>query len=297
MIIKGYLRTSLIEWPGKISSVVFVPGCNFRCPFCHNKDLVLHPEKLPSTPEKEVFSDLKKRKKWIDGVVITGGEPTLQLDLPKFLQRIKDLGFLTMIETNGTKPEVLRKLLDMGLVDRLTMDIKAPLNSKNYNRASGVSCGAPRAEPMAPFCASPAAKGGTLPKQNTPLRSPSFAGYPPRIHPRQSPWLSAKEGKIEIIKESIKLILSSEIESEFRTTVVPTLYTKDSLIELAKQLRYISHQPSTINHSLFWFLQQFQPKNCLNPAFEKIEPYSGKFLEEILSAVKKYIPGAELRGV
>lgn len=243
MVIKGYLRTSLIEWPGKISSVVFVPGCNFRCPFCHNKDLVVNPDKLLSVSEREVFSNLKKRRKWIDGVVVTGGEPTLQSNLPEFLQKIKKLGFLTMIETNGTKPEVLKKLFEKGLVDRLTMDIKAPLNSKNYNRISGAIC------------------------------------------------------KIETIKESIKLILNSGVEYEFRTTVVPTLHTKEDLVDLAKQLKYISHQPSTMNHSLFWFLQQFQPKNCLDPTFEKIEPYSGKSLEEILSAVKKHIPRAELRGV
>lgn len=238
MQIKGYLRTSLIEWPGKISSVVFVPGCNFRCPFCHNKDLVVNPDKLPSVSEREVFSNLKKRKKWIDGVVVTGGEPTLQSNLPEFLQKIKKLGFLTMIETNGTKPEVLKKLFGKRLIDRLTMDIKAPLNSRNYNKVSGAIC------------------------------------------------------KIETIKESIKLILNSGVEYEFRTTVVPSLHTKDSLIEMARQLRRIVRPPT-----FSWLLQQFQPKNCLDPAFEKIEPYSGKFLEEILSAVKKHIPRAELRGV
>lgn len=138
MKIVGYLRTSLIEWPGKISSVVFVPGCNFRCPFCYNRDLVLHPEKLAPIPEKEIFKDLKKRKKWIDGVVVTGGEPLLSPDLPEFLKKVKDLGFLTKIYTNGSKPAVLRGLLTKKLLDAVTMDIKGPLD-RRYSKAAGVS--------------------------------------------------------------------------------------------------------------------------------------------------------------
>lgn len=128
MEIAGYLRTSLIEWPGKISSVIFVPGCNFRCPFCHNSNLV-DPQKIKKLPlisEPEVLADLKKRKKWIDGVVITGGEPTLQEDLPKFLERIKKLGFATMIETNGSLPQIVQSLIGHKLLDYLTMDFKLP---------------------------------------------------------------------------------------------------------------------------------------------------------------------------
>lgn len=137
MVIKGYLPTSLLEWPGKISAVVFLPGCNFRCPFCHNKDLVLSPQELPTIPEEEVLTDLEKRKKWIDGVVFTGGEPTLTADLVDFLGKVKDLGFLTMMETNGTKPEVLEKLLKKKLLDRLSLDIKAEFELEAYAQAVG----------------------------------------------------------------------------------------------------------------------------------------------------------------
>lgn len=140
MKIAGYIKTSLIEWPGKISSVIFVPGCNFRCPFCHNSDLV-DPQKINKTlllKEKEILTDLKKRKGWIEAVVITGGEPTLQKDLPEFLNKIKELGFLTMIHTNGTKLEIINKLLIKGLMDYIAMDLKGDI--QNYEKFCNVKC-------------------------------------------------------------------------------------------------------------------------------------------------------------
>ncbi len=143
MQIAGYLKTSLIEWSGKICSVVFTPGCNFRCPFCHNADLVGN-RRLALTPERQIFADLKERKKWVDAVVITGGEPTLQKDLAEFLEKLGKLGFLRMIQTNGTKPEVLEKLLATRSpdvksgrsVDYVCMDLKGDL--ENYQRFAGV---------------------------------------------------------------------------------------------------------------------------------------------------------------
>ncbi len=132
MEIAGYIKTSLIEWPGKISSVIFVPGCNFRCPFCHNADLVSR-KGFTQIPEKLIFADLKSRKKWIDAVVVTGGEPTLQADLSRFLSRIRRMGLMTMVHTNGTKPEVIEKLIKKKLVDYWAMDLKGDLqNYSNY---------------------------------------------------------------------------------------------------------------------------------------------------------------------
>ena len=140
MDIGGYLSTSLIEWPGKIAAIIFVFGCNFRCPFCYNRDLVLPSKRLRGgklkgdwssslkVEEEAIFADLKKRKKWVDGVVITGGEPTLQPDLAEFLKKIKDLGFLAMIETNGSQPEIMAQLLADQLLDYLAMDFKGPLD-------------------------------------------------------------------------------------------------------------------------------------------------------------------------
>lgn len=241
MEIHGYLKTSAIEWSGKISSVLFVPGCNFRCPFCYNRDLVLNPDKLPKISEKEVFADLKKRKKWIDAVVVTGGEPTLQSDLDKFLKKVKKLGFLTMIETNGSKPEVIHKLIAKKLVDYIAMDIKACLN-KNYGKTVG-----------------------------------------------------KKDLDFTLLLRSIREILNSGIDFEFRTTVVPGIHDKKALVLMAKQLKKILRYKDTKILGIKWFLQEFQPKTCLDPKFEKIKPFSKMEMEKFLKAVKKIISGAELR--
>jgi len=137
MQIAGYLKTSLIEWPGKIASVIFTPGCNFRCPFCHNRDLVRCKDaKRQSFKEEEVFADLASRKKWIDAVVITGGEPTLQTSLSGFLSRVKRMGYSTMIHTNGTKPEVISELAISKLVDYFCLDLKGDLG--NYKKYIGI---------------------------------------------------------------------------------------------------------------------------------------------------------------
>lgn len=137
MEIAGYIKTSLIEWPGKISSVIFVQGCNFKCPFCHNADLVLGQGFSP-IPEKRIFADLDSRKGWIDAVVVTGGEPTLQKDLLKFLKLLKELKLLIAIHTNGSNPEVLKKLLEEKLLDFIAMDLKG--NFEDYDKYTNVQC-------------------------------------------------------------------------------------------------------------------------------------------------------------
>jgi pyruvate formate lyase activating enzyme len=128
MKIAGYLKTSLLDWPGKVASVIFTVGCNFRCPFCHNRDLVVGTQKLELVDEGSLLSDLKKRKKWIDGLVITGGEPTLQPDLAAFCRKVKKLGLGIKLDTNGSHPEVLEKLFKNDLVDFMAMDVKTDIN-------------------------------------------------------------------------------------------------------------------------------------------------------------------------
>lgn len=125
MRIGGLQKLSLIDYPGKLSCIVFTIGCNLRCPYCYNVDLVR--ETSPTYPEEEVFKFLENRRGLLDGVVVTGGEPTLQPDLAEFCSRVKDLGFLLALETNGTNPDVLGDLFSRGLVDFVAMDIKAPL--------------------------------------------------------------------------------------------------------------------------------------------------------------------------
>jgi len=135
--IKGFLESSFLDWPGQIASVIFLAGCNFRCPFCHNYGLVLNPEKFPSIEWDDVKARLNKFKGWIDGVVITGGEPTINRGLAGLIREIRASSFKVKLDTNGSRPEVLADLLDQGLLDHVAMDVKAPLNEMAYARAAG----------------------------------------------------------------------------------------------------------------------------------------------------------------
>ncbi|MDR0595383.1 MAG: anaerobic ribonucleoside-triphosphate reductase activating protein [Puniceicoccales bacterium] len=136
MLIGGLQKISLIDFPGKIASVIFTQGCNFRCPFCHNGHLV-DPAKFEATlSEDEVLNYLSSRKGRVEGVVISGGEPTLQRDLKAFMQKIKELGFCSKLDTNGTKPDIVADLTRSNLVDFIAMDIKH--NLPKYDAACGV---------------------------------------------------------------------------------------------------------------------------------------------------------------
>ena len=136
MQIRGWVRTSLIDYPGKIATVLFTGGCNFRCPYCQNSELVLHPESLPEIDPAEIFQLVTRRWGLIDGVVITGGEPTLQKGLEGSLRKVKELGLAIKLNTNGYRPQVLRELLERGLLDYVAMDIKTSL--AKYHLAAGV---------------------------------------------------------------------------------------------------------------------------------------------------------------
>lgn len=124
MKIHGLNKTTLLDYPGLVAATIFTGNCNFRCPFCHNASLVLHPDSQPSFSEDEILTFLKKRKSVLKGVCITGGEPTLQPDLADFIRKIKDLGYLVKLDTNGYRPEVIRALCEEQLLDYLAMDIK-----------------------------------------------------------------------------------------------------------------------------------------------------------------------------
>jgi pyruvate formate lyase activating enzyme len=133
--LKGWVRTSLIDYPDHIATVLFTGGCNFRCPMCHNADLVLRPAEIPTLPEEEVWDFLARREGMVDGVVITGGEPTLQPDLPPFLRRLKDAHLDLKLDTNGYRPGILKTLLRKDLLDYVALDIKAP--PKKYPLLTG----------------------------------------------------------------------------------------------------------------------------------------------------------------
>lgn len=137
MQIHGFAKMTLLDYPEHVAATVFTGACNFRCPFCHNGDLVLRPQEVPRIAEEDVLRVLEKRKNLLEGVCITGGEPTLQPDLADFIKKIKQLGFLVKLDTNGYRPEILERLLADELLDYVAMDIK---NSKEkYAMTAGVS--------------------------------------------------------------------------------------------------------------------------------------------------------------
>jgi pyruvate formate lyase activating enzyme len=238
MNICGFEKTTLLDFPGKVACTVFVGGCDFRCPYCYNPELVLCSSRMSCVAEDEFFSFLEKRRSVLDGVVVCGGEPTLQRDLRIFLGKVRELGFLTKLDTNGSRPRVVRELLEAGLLDFVSLDVKAPLNER--------------------YCL-----------------------------------ITGEESSHERTRESIEILLRDNVSFELRTTVVPTLHEKEDLVDLAIQISSLA-SPSP---SPRWILQQFQPGKCLDPKFDKIEPYGSTALEDMLTAVRRYVPTVELRGV
>lgn len=136
MNICGYQKTTLLDYPGHVAATIFTGGCNFRCPFCHNSDLVVNFTMSPCISQEEIFAFLKKRKNVLSGICITGGEPTLQADLAEFIENVRSFGYKIKLDTNGYRPEVISSLLEDNLLDYIAMDIKAGLS--NYAKVSGI---------------------------------------------------------------------------------------------------------------------------------------------------------------
>ena len=136
MRIGGLQKLTLLDYPGKVACTLFSGGCNFRCPFCQNGNLVQHPEWEPVIPEEEIFAVLEKRCGVLDGVCVTGGEPTLDPDLERFVTKIKELGYFVKIDTNGYRPEILKKLVEEKKIDYVAMDIKN--SPERYAETAGV---------------------------------------------------------------------------------------------------------------------------------------------------------------
>ncbi len=238
MEICGFQRISLIDYPGKVASIVFVSGCNMRCPFCHNSDLALkNYSKLYVYQQETILRKLRDSGKFIDGVEITGGEPTLQLDLVDFIMQCKEMGLLVKLDTNGSNPRKLKELLDKKLVDYVAMDIKTAPDAAKYSMAIGVNNAAI-------------------------LRN---------------------------IYESIDLLMSSGIEYEFRTTVVPGLVSTEDLMAIAHR----------INGAKAYYLQQYTPNNTLDPAYEKLMPFNDSVLIDACAAIKQQglVQTCGIRGV
>lgn len=185
MRIGGFQKFSLIDYPGKVAAVIFTQGCNFRCPFCHNAELVCPELFHDSIPEDDVIQFLQKRRDKLQGVVITGGEPTLQKDLIAFLNRIKQMGYLVKLDTNGSNPDVLQQLLDLHFINYVAMDIKSSF--ERYERAAGVKV------------------------------------------------------NVDNIRRSIRILLDSDVQHEFRTTAVKSVCNSDDLTAIDDLIQGAEH--------------------------------------------------------
>lgn len=205
MQIHGLNKTTLLDYPEHVAATIFTGGCNFRCPFCHNKDLVLNPAGQPTIEEKEVLDFLRKRKGIITGVCVTGGEPTLQADLKEFLEKIKEIGLKVKLDTNGYKPEVLIDVVESGLVDYVAMDIKS--SKEGYLLAVGYdtrcSC------------------EGANQKKNLQQEGIGNIGTCDKFY-------------LENIERSVSFLMQNKVPYEFRTTVVKELHTEKEMEAIGK---------------------------------------------------------------
>ncbi len=137
--IRGFIENTLIDWEGRLACEVFLPTCNLRCPFCHAGHLITNDGELESVPVEAVTSCLDRHRGWLDGVVISGGEPTLHPNLAALIEELRSHGAMIKLDTNGTRPEVLQDLIQRGLLDAVSMDIKAPFDERYYG-AAGTEC-------------------------------------------------------------------------------------------------------------------------------------------------------------
>lgn len=198
MNIHGLNKLTLLDYPGRMACLIFTGACNYRCPFCHNASLVLNPAGQPVIREEELFSFLQSRRGILEGVCISGGEPTLQADLPEFIRKIKSLGYLVKLDTNGSRPGVLEALLKEGLLDYVAMDIKnAP---GEYLRTIGIP------------------------------DKPKKTGDESQESGDESLIVTS-------VKQSAALLMNSDIPYEFRTTVIKELHTKETLMAIGQWLR------------------------------------------------------------
>lgn len=136
--IKGFIPVSLLDWPGKVCAIVFLGGCGFRCPACHNPRLVLEHRSMPDVALEDVLAELEDRRGWIDGITVTGGEPTASAGLPELLAILKTTGLKIKLDANGSNPSMLQALIQRRLVDAVSMDVKAPVAEEEYARVAGV---------------------------------------------------------------------------------------------------------------------------------------------------------------
>jgi pyruvate formate lyase activating enzyme len=225
LIIKGFIEASFVDWPGKLCSVIFFPRCNFRCRYCHNSPLVTGPDRLEDIPFSHIMAYLQRELAWIDGVCLSGGEATLQPQLCEILVFLKSQGFLTKLDTNGSNPELLRRIIDERLVDYVAMDVKAALDERSY-------CN-----------------------------------------------ITQSARVLEAVKQSIKILMGSPVEHEFRLTVVPSYHGPDEILQVARDLNGASRLR----------IQNFNPASVLDPDLQNLKPFDDSFIDHFQQQVNDII--------
>ncbi len=267
MFIGGLQKSSLIDYPEKISAIIFTQGCNFRCPYCHNPELIeknCSPIPPPTLRWRDgvggIIEFLKSRIGKLDGVVITGGEPTLHKDLPEFISKIKTLGFAVKLDTNGTNPQMLQELIDKKLIDYVAMDIKAPLD-----KYCDVVCANVDTNKVQQSI-------DILKNSNVILNS---------FQDRKIERLYERPCDAEINSARRE----SGFQYEFRTTVVKSQLSYDDFKQMGKML----------NGAQKYYLQRFLPTKTLNRFFVNQTTYSDEEFMPIISDFKSKIDFVELR--
>ena len=229
MKIYGLQKMTLLDFPGRVACTVFLGGCDFRCPYCHNYELACGKAE-PVMEEDELYAFLEKRRGLLDGVAVTGGEPTLSRGLPDLLRRVKQMGFLTKLDTNGYHPQILKKILEEGLADYVAMDIK-----------------------------------------NSPEKYAVTAGL--------------EKIEMDRILKSIRILMESGTDYEFRTTVVRQLHEAQDFEEIGRMIRGAKR----------YFLQQFTDRDSV--PFGNLTAPDQAQMEAFAAVARQYVPETQLRGV
>jgi pyruvate formate lyase activating enzyme len=228
--VSGLERSSLLDYPGKISAIIFTHGCNLRCPYCHNPELVIEGfNKDGSFSEKDILSFLESRKGKLDALVITGGDPLVQSNLLPFIKKVKEMGFLIKLDTNGTFPDRLKDFIKTGLIDYIAMDVKYP-NVEYVNNS-------------------------------------------------MIPEIAKK------IERSIKIIMDSGLDYEFRTTYVKPLHSLESAEGIGQMIKGAKN----------YYIQNFRPGKTIDPTLTKENSFTTKELEQIKKIIKKYVEDVQIR--
>ena len=274
MRIAGLQKLTLLDYPEHMAATLFCPGCDFRCPFCHNASLVVPGrEGFPVMDSDDIRAFLRKRRGVLDGVCITGGEPLLQPDIADFCAEVKDMGFAVKLDTNGSFPATLEHLVERGLVDYVAMDVKAAFRG---SRLSGEACGFTgrvEAEELDAGSVSDAASASDFEAR----RFADVIGVD-RAH---APAL------MEAVGESVDFLIRGSVPYEFRTTVVRELHDAEHLRAIASDIR----------GARAWYLQGFVDSADVIGGQGRFHAYGKHEMHALADDVRAIVPAVQVRGV